>query len=236
MDTTNAENPPTNKPSGSQTSLSVRTPATRKQILARVASLELLYGRQAMSDTERRVWLETYCEDLNGRSDDQIADACKRYRQNGENRYFPTPGALLDLMKNPYADPPTVSRGSDLHSRLGFGGGACKCQRCTSLARSDGFFVAPAENYKRAAKDREQMAYFTESQTVSSRLDEAETHKRFLMTQDLVRDHGWEWEAARRKVMVDRARALYPEFKVWPVLGNESGAEPPRHERATGAA
>jgi len=194
----------------------------RKQILARVAALELLYGRQSMTDAERRVWLETYCEDLGTHTDDQIADACKRYRQDGANRFFPTPGALLDLMKNPYADPPTASRRNDWHERLGFGGGACQCPRCAAKEHRDGFFVAPAENYRRAEKIGQEMAYWTEQQMPTSRLDEAETHKRFLMTQDLVRDHGWEWEPARRKVMVDRTRALYPEFKVWPVLGNES--------------
>ena len=166
-----------------------------------------------MSDDERRVWLQTYCEDLGAYTDAEIGNACKRYRQDGANRYFPTPGALLDLMKNPYADPPTARRGNDLWARLGFGGGGCICPKCA------------AEDYRRAEATRAELKAWTDYQIERrclSRLDEAERHTRFLMTQELVRDHGWEWEDARRKVMVERTRALYPEFTIWPVIGSNS--------------
>lgn len=175
-----------------------------------------------MSDTERRVWLETYCDDLGAYTAAEIGNACKRYRTSGENRYFPTPGALLDLMKNPYADPPTAHKGDDLWKRLGFGGGGCKCERCGAKARRDGFFAASQDDYRRDETTRKELAYFAESKTLTSRLDDDEQHKRFLMTQELVRDHGWEWEVARRKVMVERTREIYPEFRVWPVLGEET--------------
>lgn len=101
---TQGENPRTSKASASQSSLSVRNPATKAQILARIVSLELLYGRQAMSDDERRIWLQTYIEDLGAYTDLELANACRKYRQNGDNRYFPNPGQLLELLKNPFAD------------------------------------------------------------------------------------------------------------------------------------
>lgn len=181
-----------------------------------MVALELLYGRQAMSDAERRVWLETYCDDLGAYTDEEIANACRRYRQDGENKYFPTPGALLALMKNPYADPPSANRYTQLH------GGGCRCARCVNKVPSEGFFRAPPEDYARDDATRKELAYDNERRTLTTRLDEAEMHRRFLMTQELVRDHGWEWEAARRRVMVERTRALYPEYTIWPEIGTES--------------
>jgi hypothetical protein len=41
------------------------------------------------------------CEDLSGRTEAEIAHACKRWRTSPE-RYFPTSGQLLELMRNPY--------------------------------------------------------------------------------------------------------------------------------------
>lgn len=48
--------------------------------------------------------LKQMCEDLAGKSEPQIAQACKRWR-TGPNGYFPTSGQLLELMKNPYETP-----------------------------------------------------------------------------------------------------------------------------------
>jgi hypothetical protein len=148
-----------------------------------------------LSKEENALRLGSVAGDLSGKSIEQIRDACKRYRTNGENKWFPTSGQLLDLLKNPYADAPNASHG---------------------------FFKAPPEDYRNADKLRADLAYDAERKSVTSRLDEAEMHKRFLMTQELVRDHGWEWEAARRKVMVERTRALYPEYTIWPEIGTES--------------
>lgn len=211
------ENPHSSNPSGSHGTLSVRTPATKAQILARIVSLELLYGRQPMTDSERRIWLETYCEDLKGRADDEIGNACKRYRQDAKNRYFPTPGQLLELLKNPYEDPPTAHKGDKLWERLGFGGGSCQCPRCVEKKHRDGFYVAPPDDYLNAETVRGSLKEWTARQITPSRLDDAEMDLRSLMVNDLVRG-GMGYEHARRKVMVERTKALYPEFKIWPEL------------------
>lgn len=169
-----------------------------------------------MRDEEKKTVLRQMCGDLQGKALAQILDACRRYRQNGENRFMANSGQLLDLMKNPYADPPTARRGSDIWSHLGFGGGDCRCQRCATKTPREGFFKAPREDYERDEKTRQELDYWFESRMETSKLDEAEKHKRFLMVQELVRDHGWEWEAARLKVMRERTRELYPHFRIWP--------------------
>ena len=77
-----------------------------------------------------------------------------------------------------------------------------------------GFWRAPDADYREAEKLKAEMAYWSEQQKPPSKLDKDEMHKRFLMTQDLVRDHGMEWEAARAKVMIERTRELYPDWKI----------------------
>lgn len=161
------------------------------------------------------MWLETYCEDLKHTTDAELADACRRWRMNAANKFFPTPGQLLDAGRNPFADPPTGNK-HDWHSRLGFGGPDCKCAKCVNKIPRAGFFKAPLENYARDEATRAEIDRSFQSQVPPSRLDEDEMHTRFLMTQELVRDHGWEWENARAKVMFERTRALYPEFRFWP--------------------
>ncbi len=87
--------------------------------------------------------LASVAGDLAGKSIAQVRDACRRYRQNGENRFFPTSGQLLDLMKNPYADAPSANRHRELH------GGGCQCEKCRHKIPSGGFYKAPAADYVR---------------------------------------------------------------------------------------
>jgi hypothetical protein len=86
--------------------------------------------------------------------------------------------------------------------------------------------VAAPEDCRRDEKTRDElklwMDYEVERRFGPSRIDEAELHKRFLMTQELVREHGMEWEPARRKVMVQRTREQHPEITMWPELGNSA--------------
>lgn len=97
----------TSKPSESPgNSLQNRQRASEGQIMARIVSLELKYGRSPMTDGERRVWLKEWVEDLGHLSDAEIAYGCARYRRNPANRFFPTPGQLLEACKNPFDSPP----------------------------------------------------------------------------------------------------------------------------------
>ena len=45
-----------------------------------------------------------FCEDLKGKTLDEIRRGCMRYRRNPENKFFPTPGQLLEACRNPFAD------------------------------------------------------------------------------------------------------------------------------------
>jgi hypothetical protein len=207
------ENPPSNKPPGSPpNSLQNTTRATPQEITAHLTALGTWFFAKEMTEGQRKVLLRQMCEDLAGRSEPEIAHACKRWR-TGTKAYFPSSGQLLELMKNPYADPPNK------HREI-FGGG-CRCAKCVSKTPREGFFKAPLSDYARDEATRAELNAWTLKQITPSRLNDDELHQRFLMTQELVRDHGWDWEAARRKIMVERTRELYPEFRTQPSLGTE---------------
>jgi len=48
-----------------------------------------------------------YLDDLRGYSAARVERACREFRQNGENKFFPKSGEILDLMKDCYALPPS---------------------------------------------------------------------------------------------------------------------------------
>ncbi len=50
--------------------------------------------------------MKTLCEDLKHKSLAEIQYGCKRYRTTPGNKWFPTPGALLEACKNPYEEKP----------------------------------------------------------------------------------------------------------------------------------
>jgi len=62
------------------------------------------YFSKDLGDGQRKALLRQMCEDLAGKSEPQIAHACKRWRTSSA-AYFPTSGQLLELMKNPYDAP-----------------------------------------------------------------------------------------------------------------------------------
>ncbi len=77
--------------------LQTRIPATRSQIMARITALEMHYPKSPMTDGERRMWFQTFCEDFQHKTDAELAYACQRYRQDAGNKFFPSPGQLLTL-------------------------------------------------------------------------------------------------------------------------------------------
>src|ERR1051326_6571435 len=95
-------NPRSNKHTGLQMS----SPATKAQIIARVTALEMYYPKSPMTDGERKVWFAQWCDDLKHKTDSEIAYACTRYRQNSENRFFPTPGQLIALCQPAFENRP----------------------------------------------------------------------------------------------------------------------------------
>lgn len=50
--------------------------------------------------------IEDMLQDTSGLSAYEVEDACAAYRRNGANRFFPTPGQLMDAIKSKFTDPP----------------------------------------------------------------------------------------------------------------------------------
>ncbi len=75
--------------------------AKDEAILAELAKLSLVYWRPDFTPTQAKQLYAMYIDDLRAWSLADIKSACKTYRRNGENRFFPTPGQLLDLIAKP---------------------------------------------------------------------------------------------------------------------------------------
>lgn len=71
------------------------------EIAAILTKLALHYWRPDFSPTQARHLLDDFLTDLSGFTPAQIGSACALYRRNGENRFFPTPGQLLELLRPP---------------------------------------------------------------------------------------------------------------------------------------
>lgn len=71
--------------------------------MARIAALEFHCPVFApLSDEGREVWLETLCADLKNKTDAELDEGCRRWRNDPKNKWFPTPGQLIEACKNPY--------------------------------------------------------------------------------------------------------------------------------------
>lgn len=82
-------------------SLSVRNAATREDIMVELTRLAVHFPT-SLSPQEQALRLSEFCHDLKGKTLEEIRYGCRRYRQNPENRFFPTPGQLLEACKNPF--------------------------------------------------------------------------------------------------------------------------------------
>lgn len=60
----------------------------------------------SLSPQEQALRLSEFCNDLKGKTLEEIRYGCRRYRQNPDNRFFPTPGQLLEACKSPFDIPP----------------------------------------------------------------------------------------------------------------------------------
>lgn len=101
----------TSKPHGS---LSTRYPATDQDIVTEMSRLSIHYPG-SLTAQESAIRLASFVEDLRGKTIEEIRNACRRYRQNVANKFYPTPGQILDLMKNPYDAPRGKSYGPIRH-------------------------------------------------------------------------------------------------------------------------
>jgi hypothetical protein len=85
--------------------------ATDQDIIVELTRLSVSLphaGNPTKEDVALR--LAAMCDDLRGRTLEDIRGGCRKFQQGPKNRFFPSPGQLLDAMKNPYSDPPSARR------------------------------------------------------------------------------------------------------------------------------
>lgn len=101
-------NPSTSKEQGLP---SPRCLATDQEIIVELSRLSVQMAHQGNPNKQDiALKLAAMCDDLRGKTLEEIRDGCRRYRKNPANNFFPAPGQLLEAMKNPYADPPAARR------------------------------------------------------------------------------------------------------------------------------
>jgi hypothetical protein len=75
-------------------------PARRDEVMALLGKLILHYPQMNMGDNQLQVLFEDYLDDLVEFPSSAIAAACKEYRLNPENRFFPSIGWLVSRSKD----------------------------------------------------------------------------------------------------------------------------------------
>lgn len=85
----------------SRTSGNDETPGKDEAILALLAKLALHYWRPDFTPGQARQVYADYVYDLGPFALSDIASAINKYRQTGANRFFPTSGALIDIITQP---------------------------------------------------------------------------------------------------------------------------------------
>lgn len=94
--------PTTKEPSELPSSLQKSTPATERDLVTELERLSIHFPRTDMDSRKWAMLFQSFSEDFKNKSLEEIRDGCRRYRQNAENRFFPTPGQLLEACKNPF--------------------------------------------------------------------------------------------------------------------------------------
>lgn len=69
--------------------------ATDRELVIELERLATIFPRTDMDARKWSVLFETFSEDFQGKTLEQIRHACQQWRQNPDNRFFPTPGQLL---------------------------------------------------------------------------------------------------------------------------------------------
>jgi hypothetical protein len=75
-------------------------PTTRQEIMTSLGKLILHYPQTNMGENQLRLLFEDYLDDLGPYPASEISVACKEYRLNPENRFFPSSGWLVLRVKD----------------------------------------------------------------------------------------------------------------------------------------
>jgi len=64
------------------------------------------FYQPSQTEAQVRGVIEDMLQDMANLSAYEVEDACAKYRRNGANRFFPTPGQLIDATKSKFDDVP----------------------------------------------------------------------------------------------------------------------------------
>lgn len=79
-----------------------RVTATAEQIMQQLLGLEVLFPSQQLDRQQQNLKYRIFYEDLRHLTAEEMAEACRRYRQNPNNKFFPTPGQILAALRGEY--------------------------------------------------------------------------------------------------------------------------------------
>lgn len=96
-------------------------------ILVLLGQLALVYWRPDFTPGQAKQLYAQYLDDLRPFAFKDIAEAVETYRQNPENKFYPTPGQLRGLIAKPYSWDPSPKK--HLSERLH--AGQCELRRMT---------------------------------------------------------------------------------------------------------
>lgn len=69
----------------------------KRMVAVSLARLAAHYWRPDFTAIQAELLFEDFVADLTGFSNDEIETACRLYRQNGKNQFFPKPGQLREI-------------------------------------------------------------------------------------------------------------------------------------------
>jgi hypothetical protein len=96
--------------SGPLSSSLSRKLVTPRELVSELERLSIHFPRTDMDERKWRELFRTFVEDFQHLSLAEVTFGCRRYRQNPANKFFPTPGQLLEACKDPYEDNDPRSR------------------------------------------------------------------------------------------------------------------------------
>ena len=83
----------------------------RKMLVAiHLAKLAAHYWRPDFTATQAEMLFDDFVEDLAGFKDEEVETACRLYRQNGANQFFPKPGQLREILLKQRAEDRSMRR------------------------------------------------------------------------------------------------------------------------------
>lgn len=75
---------------------------TKREMVTELERLAITYPRTDMDPRKWMLLFETFWADIRHLTLNSLRDGCRRYRTNAANRFFPSPGQLLEACRDPF--------------------------------------------------------------------------------------------------------------------------------------